>query len=167
MTLRARDIMETKLVTVAPDLTLAEVAEVFYREHITGAPVIDPRRPDELLGLISRSDLVRFPLYQGAVAGMVGEYLRDLGAAEGITQETSDEAPALPDSLRGHLANHTVREAMAASPQAVTPDATVREVAAVMVAKRLHRVLVRDGEKLVGLISSLDIARMVAEGRAA
>ena len=155
--------METKLVTVPPEMTLAELAEIFYREHITGAPVVDPAQPDRLLGVVSRSDLVRFPLYQGAVAGMVGEFLRDLGAAEGATEEP----PPLPPSLRDHLANHKVREAMAANPATVTPDVTVREVASMLVAKRLHRVLVRDGDKLIGLISSLDIVRLVADGRAA
>lgn len=36
-----------------------------------------------------------------------------------------------------------------------------------MCCRRVHRVLVTEGRRLVGLVSSLDIARAVADGRLA
>jgi CBS domain-containing protein len=43
------------------------------------------------------------------------------------------------------------------------PDADVRFAAALMSNERIHRVLVTNGNRLVGIVSSLDITRAVAE----
>jgi CBS domain-containing protein len=163
MPLTAKDIMHTKLVTVRPDQPLSELSEIFFRHCITGAPVVDPDgdgSPGTVLGVISRSDLVRFPLYRGAMAGMLSDYFRALSAAEG----DQNDAPPPPESLQEILSNHTVREAMAASPVTVSPDTPVRDIARAMASEHLHRALVVDGNKLVGLISSLDIVQLVADG---
>ncbi len=159
MTLLARDIMQTNVVTVAADMPLSDLADLFLRERIGGAPVIEADRPGAVIGIISRTDLMRFPLYQGAVSGILGEYLRALDAGDG------DDSPApMPRPIVGELSAHTVREAMAAEPFTVAATTPVREVAQAMVAQHLHRVLVTDNSGLVGLISSLDIVRLVADG---
>ena len=36
-----RDLMTTELVTVSPDMSLQQVAEVLASRHISGAPVVD------------------------------------------------------------------------------------------------------------------------------
>jgi CBS domain-containing protein len=47
----------------------------------------------------------------------------------------------------------------------VVPDATLQEVAKVMLERPVHRVLVMEGGALLGLISSLDLLRLFAEGK--
>ncbi len=156
--------METKLVTVAPNTPLNEVSDLLFRHSITGAPVVDPDKKDSpgaVLGVISRSDLVRFPLYQDAVEGILSEYFRELEAAEG----ESDGSPDLPQPIEEVLAEHTAREAMAPVPVVVAPDVSVREVARAMASKHIHRALVVENDRLVGLISALDIVELVAAGR--
>lgn len=163
MPLTAKDIMQTRLVTVRADQPLSELSELFYRHRITGAPVVDPDgdgSPGTVLGVISRSDLVRFPLYRGAIVGLLDDYFRALSAAEG----DEGDAPPLPETLQEILSKHTVREAMAASPVSVSPDTPVRDIARAMASQHLHRALVVEGDKLVGLISSLDIVQLVADG---
>jgi len=161
MTLTAKDIMQTEIIKVTSDMTLSEVSDLLFREGITGAPVVEPGRKDSpgaVLGVISRSDLVRFPLYQDTVAGILSEHFRDLAAAEGEPSEPS----TLPEGLQDVLSAHTAREAMAMSPVTVGPDTPVLDVAQTMVSQHLHRVLVVDGDTLVGLISALDIVGLVA-----
>ncbi len=164
MPLIARDIMETKLVTVAPDTPLNEVSDLLFRHGITGAPVVAPNHKDSpgaVLGVISRSDLVRFPLYQDTMEGIVSEYSRELEAAEGESDGSADQ----PQPIHEVLEEHTAREAMAPVPVVVAPDVSVRDVARAMAAQHVHRALVVENDNLVGLISALDIVELVAEGR--
>lgn len=164
MPLTAKEIMETKLITVDPETPLTEVSDLLFRHGITGAPVVKSDKsssPGAVLGVISRSDLVRFPLYQDAVEGILSEYFRELEAAEGET----DAAPDLPGPIQEVFAEHTAREAMAPVPVVVEPNTPVREVARAMASHHIHRALVVDNDTLVGLISALDIVELVAEGR--
>ncbi len=165
MTLIAKDIMQTEIIKVTPDMALSEVSDLLFREGITGAPVVEfggVDSPGAVLGVISRSDLVRFPLYRDAVAGILSEHFSELAAAEGESSEPS----TLPEGLHDVLSAHTAREAMAMSPVTVAPDTAVLDVAQTMVSQHLHRVLVVDGDTLVGLISALDIVGLVAAGKA-
>jgi len=47
----------------------------------------------------------------------------------------------------------------------VSPDTPVTEVARLLVTRHIHRVLVTEGEKVHGVISTLDLVRLVAEDR--
>ena len=157
--------MQTNLVTVPPDMPLSEVSDLLFRHRISGAPVVAEGvegSSTAVLGVISRADLVRFPLYQGTVSGILSEHFRDLTAAEGV----SDQGANLPEDLQDMLSQHTAREAMAMGPVSVAPDTEIREVARMLVSRHLHRALVVEGTELVGLISALDVVGLVADGRA-
>jgi CBS domain-containing protein len=58
-----------------------------------------------------------------------------------------------------------VADVMTPGAVCVGPDATLVEVARAMVDGRLHRVLVSDGERLLGIITALDVLRAVAASR--
>jgi CBS domain-containing protein len=62
------------------------------------------------------------------------------------------------------MEGRTVGQVMVSAPYGVSPDTPVEEVARVMATQHLHRVLVLEGETLRGVISALDIVRLVAEG---
>jgi len=80
MAMLARDVMQSKVITVEPDMGLDEVAELLCRERISGAPVVED---GEVIGVVSRSDLVRLPLVDNALAELVDSYDRDLAEARG------------------------------------------------------------------------------------
>jgi CBS domain-containing protein len=162
MALLARDIMQTRVVTVPSDMPLSDVADLLFRERIGGAPVIEAGAGGRgrVIGIISRTDLMRFPLYRNAVAGVIDDYVRDLAAADGIGGVEPLPAPVLEE-----LSAHAAGDAMAASPISFEAATPVRDVARAMVARRVHRVVITDGDALAGVISSLDIVRLVAEGR--
>ncbi len=48
---------------------------------------------------------------------------------------------------------------------AVASDQPVREVAQTMVSRGVHRVLVTAGRRLLGIVTTLDLVRAIADGR--
>ena len=54
--LKAKDVMTDKVVTIAPDASLADAADLMERHRVKRLPVT---REDRLIGIISRADLVR------------------------------------------------------------------------------------------------------------
>jgi CBS domain-containing protein len=74
-------------------------------------------------------------------------------------------APGVPGPEWSPLDAHTVSEAMTRTIIALPPDADITEAAALMERSGVHRVLVMDGPKLLGLVSTVDVARAVAAHR--
>ena len=182
---RVRDIMTSELVTVTPETSIREAMETLGRYHVSGAPVVSG---GTLLGVVSATDLLTFV---GALSGVPTE--RDADTTEWgewpdsprADSEGSEPASAFfaelwddagvdvatrTSSVSGPewnaLEEHDVSEVMTRSPlTTLPPDADVRAAADLMRRFRIHRVLVTDDDHLVGIVSSLDIARVVAEQR--
>jgi predicted transcriptional regulator len=159
MSLRARDIMQTHVLGVSPDMPIPELVDFLISHRVSGVPVMEK---GNLVGIVSRSDLVRAVSLERSLAGIVAQAF-----------EHEDFAPGDPAAIVGlrssavqALQDRTVRAIMVTDPISVGPDTPVIEVARLLVAKHMHRVLVTDGTRLLGLISSLDVVRLVAEGKA-
>jgi len=175
------EIMTTVLVTVSPDLTLQEVAEVLTGSGISGAPVVSGR---ELVGVISTTDVVEFdattPSVEPAREDQVawGE-IRSVQTIDGseesepglyFTEMWDDSGADVLERFRNdtpgwnRMAEATVGSAMTTSVVSLRPGAAVQEAARIMLAADIHRILVVDeGGDLVGLVSSSDIVRAVEE----
>ena len=69
----------------------------------------------------------------------------------------------LPARMWGIVA---VSEVMTRAPLVtLEPTADVEAAASLMTEKGIHRVLVTDGDRLVGIVSALDVAKAVADGK--
>lgn len=140
--LKLRDIMTRDVVSAASDLTIREAMELLSERHVSGAPVVDGGK---VVGVFSASDLLAF--------------LADL----------SDTTPSLTFRRRKGrttpLEDVTVDEVMTRKVQALPPDCSVDEAAALMIKKQIHRVLVMEGDALLGIVSMFDVARAVAQHR--
>jgi CBS domain-containing protein len=158
MPLRAADIMRADVVTVSPELPLTELEDLFMSRRITGAPVVDN---GSLVGIVSRSDIVRSLSLERSLAGIIAESLVPNEWAP--SEEPATIAPR-PD-LRGRLEGQRVRDAMAQDVVTVRPDAPVAEVARALLDRHVHRVLVTQDGRLLGVISTLDLAAAIADGR--
>jgi len=62
------------------------------------------------------------------------------------------------------LSDHTVGEAMTRGLFALGPDTAVTEAARYLLEKDVHRVLVIEDDVLLGVVTSTDLVRVVAEG---
>jgi CBS domain-containing protein len=92
-----------------------------------------------------------------------------MGRMIGVISSTdilTSEAEAEDATAREALFEGTmVRDIMTLHPLTVPPDADVREAAQQMLYADIHRLFVVDGERAVGVISTSDIMRAVANGR--
>ena len=137
--LRVTDIMTTDVATATPDTTLREAVAILADNHVGGVPVL---RGDKVVGVFSAADLLA--------------YLTDL-----------NEGPP-SDSLRRRrtsLEQVTVSELMTRELKSLSPNCTVEQAADFMRQNQIHRVLVMDGSRLVGIVTTTDVAKAVAEHR--
>ena len=158
MTIRARDIMQPDVLTVVPEMSLAELGDLLIASRVGGVPVVDHGR---LVGIVSRSDIVRSLSLDRSLAGLV------TGASEEeFAPGTVAASPPLPKNLSAkELATRTVRDVMVVDVVTVAPETPVADVANVLVERHLHRVLVTEGKAVHGVISVLDLARLIGQGR--
>lgn len=179
--IRLRDIMSTELLLLDPGDSLREAAELFSGEHISGAPVVQGGRA---VGVLSTTDLLDVEATTpGSPAG--AEDRTEWGEFEAPEsyEWSEDEPPAVyftemwanagADVLERFretdrpewdvLAERTVSEAMSRSVFALAPDTSAEEAARYMLDNEIHRVLVLDGEELVGVVTTTDLVRAVAE----
>ncbi len=157
MPLCARDIMQKHVLSVPPDMPIPELVDFLISHRVSGVPVIEKGK---VVGIVSRSDLVRAVSLERSLAGIVAEGFEHEEFAPGEAPPT----PGLRSSAVQALQNRSVRTIMVTDPISVAGDTPVAEVARLLVARHMHRVLVTDGAELLGLISSLDVVRLVAEG---
>jgi CBS domain-containing protein len=155
MPILARDVMQSGVVAVPPSLSASELEELLDRERISGAPVVEGGR---LVGVVSRADLARAGAAAANDADSLLAFYEDVAGAAPSQHERSRLIGERGESLR-------VRELMQTQLVTVTPDASVAKVAAALAGRRIHRVLVVDGERLVGIVSTLDLVRLLADGR--
>mgnify|MGYP001276999200 FL=1 len=81
------------------------------------------------------------------------------------TDVLTAEAETEDGGLQTLLDTTEVGAIMTPRPLAVTPEATVSEAAQQMLYADVHRIYVVSDDKVVGVISSMDIVRAVATGR--
>jgi CBS domain-containing protein len=156
MVILARDVMQTDVLTVAPTLSVVDLADLLIRERVSGVPVVTD---GALVGVVSRSDLVRTDSLDRSLAGLVGEASEPFEFSPG-----SEPAPPLR-SVTPEGRAKTVRDIMVTNVVTVGPETAVAEVARVLVARHLHRMVVVDGTLVCGIISALDLVRLIADGR--
>ena len=140
--LKIKDIMTRDVVCATPDMTLRDAMELLSERHVSGAPVVVRGR---VVGIFSATDLLA--------------YLADL----------NDTTPSLTfRRRRGRttpLEDATVDEVMTRKVQSLPPDCSVDEAAVLMGQRQIHRVLVMQGDVLLGIVSTSDVAKAVAEHR--
>lgn len=152
MSIIAQSIMRTDLVTVRATQTVADAARVLAHHRVSGAPVLGD--DGELVGVLSITDVAR----------RLAEVSRPV-AWRSDFYIAPRWADPLPEVDAAALDRVEVREIMTPRVIDVPPNAPLDYLAKRMVEERVHRVLVTVGRRLVGLVSSTDILRLVSEGR--
>lgn len=130
---------------VVPDRSVRDLAKLLLDENSDGACVVEDGR---LIGVVTTMDLV----FQ--------EKKVHLPSILSFMDFAIPLEP--PDRLRQELekiAGTRVREIMSAEPITVGPDATMSEVASLMVDKHLTLVPVVDGDRVLGVINKQSLLR--------
>lgn len=120
--------------SVPTEAELGQVLHLLEAGRFSAVPVVDAA--GEPVGVISRSDLVHLGLLQ--------------------TGRRAD-SPSLP------MPRRTAAELMTRSPHVVSQHDPLPTAAALMVRHHVHRVLVVERKRLVGVVSTLDLTRAVRD----
>jgi CBS domain-containing protein len=181
--LRLSDIMTRHVVVATPEMTLREAADVFAAHHISGAPVVSGMH---VVGVVSAADILELAASERTAAHPSGAQPRDME----WTEPPGDEKPESESAPTGSYFNdlwatasddvtervdhpggaevdvldeHTVDEIMSRPPVALSPHDDVLAAANLMREKAIHRVIVVENGDLVGIVTTLDIVRAVAD----
>jgi CBS domain-containing protein len=151
----AADIMTKSLITTRPDEDLKVAERLLIDHRVSGVPVVDE---GNLVGVLSRSDIARVEVLMESLDGVVSERQNWDEQADGFQHAARPEF----HDFRQRIEKLKVRDAMHDQVVTCAPSTPVQEVAAEMVRHHIHRVIVVDGRHPVGIVSSLDLARLVA-----
>lgn len=144
--MRAHQIMTRKVITVSPDTTIVDAANIMLRQHISGLPVTDS--DGKLVGIISEGDFIR-----RAEIGTQRRRARWLRFLIGPGREASD-------FIREQ--GRKVGEIMTPNPSTVSEDALLEDIVATMEKNSIKRLpVVRDG-KIVGIVTRTNLLQAVA-----
>jgi len=144
--LKARDIMTKNVITVTPDTEITQAAKLLLENHFNGLPVVD--ESGKLIGIICQDDLIvqqkRLPLpslftfFDGLIP---------LTSYRSLEKEVEKIVAA------------TVSQAMTTDPITIDPDASLEDIATLMVNNNIHTLPVMDRDRLVGVIGKEDVLR--------
>lgn len=136
--------MSKEVYCVNPGTRLSDLArELTFRKH-SGAPVVDTNY--KLLGIVSLSDVV------GQIAGVaplrpeLSEICRTIWGRKRSLPEATEEQP-----------DPQVSDFMNSSVVTVEPSASVQEAARLVREHRIHRLVVTEQSKVVGVVTTTDI----------
>lgn len=153
MSTTASTLMSTKIISVAPETPVPEIARLLSLHEISAVPVIDGE--GRLLGMVSEGDLMaRF----GAKHQLRRTWWLDM-LAEGGTL-----APEFVEYVEHDHRN--ARDVMTREVVTVTEDTELGEVSDLLLKHRIKRVPVLRGGKVVGIVSRADIIRHTAHAAA-
>jgi CBS domain-containing protein len=180
--LRIKDVMTTDVLTVDPQLSIRDAMELLSMNHVTGAPVVSGRK---VIGVISATDLLGFasqltgvPTQRPDVEEEWNPGIDEAPVLDGddplsayfldMWDDAGADATVRYASVSGPewnvLEQHTVSEAMVTTPlKSLPPNATVKEAADCMRKESIHRVLVMEGDELVGIVTASDITRAASQ----
>ena len=178
---RLHDIMTVDPVAISPDATIREAAELLASEHVSGLPVVSGT---EIVGVLSVSDIVQFDADRpGRTGRPAGDEQRWSPGEDVWPADGEDEVPAayytdlredaatdlygrfgqLGEGDADELAGHRVEDLMTRELLALPPETEVREAARRMLRADVHRVLVVEEGRLLGVVSTTDMMKAVAQ----
>jgi CBS domain-containing protein len=146
--MNASDVMVTNVITVGPDASVQEVANILLTNRISALPVVDDH--GGLIGIVSEGDLIR--------RAELGTERRRSWWLEIFAGE-SKEAIAI-EYVKSHASK--VGDVMTREVITATPDTPLRDIATLLEKKSIKRVPIVERGKIVGLVSRANLVQALA-----
>jgi len=180
--IRVRDILESKVLTVTPDTPVRDLVRLLSDHEVTGVPVVDGKKG--VVGVVSISDILRLardlddvpealrwgkgsfspsatgPGPAGEGNGEKGEFFAYYVSPTGVFVDLRERMAGAEAEV---FAGYRVEDIMTPAPVTISPDASLKELAALLRSRKVHRVVVEEGGKLVGIVTTTDLLKAVAE----
>ncbi|MGE0461468.1 MAG: CBS domain-containing protein [Vicinamibacterales bacterium] len=145
--------MTPVVVTVTDDMSTNDLVRRLVEQEISGAPVVDGQ--GHLVGVVSMTDVLRRISDEHAAA--LGSGFYDVDPAD-LTLEDLGQRYVEQQAV-------TVREIMSPVIHSIEETALVADVARLMLDQHIHRLVVMRGSDAVGVVSSLDLLKLIADRR--
>jgi CBS domain-containing protein len=144
--MRAHQIMTRTVVSVTPDTTIVEAANIMLQRHVSGLPVVD--ETGSLVGIVSEGDFIRrSEIGTQRKRGRWLKFILGPGKSAG-------------DFIHEH--GRKVSDVMTTSPVTITEDTALAEIADIMEQNNIKRLPVVRGDKIVGIVSRANLLQAVA-----
>lgn len=178
--MKVRDVMQSDVVTVHPEMTVQELARILSDFEISGAPVVDDR--GETVGVVSATDILRLSAEELEIH-INPEMAQDRWEDE--DDDSSDEFdedegdlvdyfmagdapgllahPRIRDLPESQLNQFFVQDIMTPATFTVEPDTSVHDLAEFLLRGRIHRALVVEDGALRGIVTTFDVLRAVLD----
>jgi len=148
MARRVHELMNPDVVCVRPDMTAGEALQLLLDRDVVDAPVVSAE--GHIVGIVSQALLMRH-VEAPTTAARTGRFYTD--------QDDYRDLGEMPD----HQTHTPVEKIMTTDVHPVTRETGVAIAANIMRERELHRLFVTDHGKLVGVVTSLDLMRIVEE----
>jgi CBS domain-containing protein len=149
----AKDLMTTDVKSVDAEWPVNRVAQFLIDHEISGAPVV---KDGALIGVVSLTDLARHNSASGETSRRPASFYRAELEAEYAEEEI--------DQLRvSDSAGTTAEHVMTPQVYDVSPHTSIKQVAQVMHRGGIHRLFVTESGHIKGVISALDMLKVIAE----
>lgn len=151
--------MTTDVFSVADDWSPDSLSQFLFDRQVSGAPVID--KDGTLVGVVSLSDLARNNTAPATDTRetVVHDFYHEATSIQGISQEDLELLEIESESIV------TIKDIMTPLMFEVTQDTPIQEAAEMMLKGHIHRVLVTDNKKLVGIVTTMDMLKVVVGWR--
>lgn len=149
--MQVADVMTRKVVTVAPETEVSEIAKLLIKHRISAVPVVDA--DGLVVGIVSEGDLMRRP--ESETEAHRSWWLRMFSDSESLVKEY----------VKSH--GRKAMDVMTRDVIVTSPVASLEEVATILERHRIKRLPVQVGAKLVGIVSRANLLHgLVAQKKA-
>jgi len=144
--MRAHQIMTRPVITITPETTIVEAANIMLQKHVSGLPVVDAT--GKLVGIVSEGDFIRRS--EIGTQRKRGRWLRFI---LGPGKSASDFV---------HEHGRKISEVMTRSPLTISEDTALEEIVELMEKNNVKRLPVIRADKVVGIVSRANLLQAVA-----
>ncbi len=148
--LTAKDIMTKDVVTVKPETTVAELANLLIKNRISGAPVVDAS--GSIVGIVTENDLIsqNKRLHIPTVVSFL-----DAAIYLESSKKFADEVKRVTATTVGDIC---VKKVIT-----ISEDTSLTDIATIMSEKKVHILPVVKAGKVIGIVGKRDVVKAVSE----
>ena len=149
--MKIKEFMTKKVVAVHKEMTVKEFVRFVEEHKITGAPVAD--ESGKVIGIVSTTDVIKRSHYVTKdMAHCEDSY--EVDPSSGIVEVHKYYTEELFETQIGELMTQDVIT--------LAPEDDLMDAAELFVKTPIHRILIMDGGKIVGIISTRDTIKAMA-----
>lgn len=150
--MRARELMSTPVVTIHPEASVKDVAELMVARSVSGIPVVD--RAGSLVGIVSESDFME--KLEGTMEDETETGLPRLLTVVAKVVDGTRKAGA-----------RSVADLMTTRVVGAGPEVSVQDLVHLMITYDINRIPIVETGRLVGIVTRADILRTLVRPDAA